>query len=275
MKTVLFFLAILCFSFVHSTKLNTKKFLSVSKDPAYTGDNLIQNGSFDEPDVGGGWKVFEDAIPGWTTKAGEVIEVGEGKIYNSVFTGVQVAEIDNNNGIEQKFTTQESGGCLLSLDWAGRDGSDPSTVGIIIEINGEEIYKKQPNNLNKIHVSQVINVVKGENSIGLSVKEKMMEPDNLNKIHVSQVINVVKGENSIRLISQGENDGYGGVVRDVAVNCEEAVYGPEPVEETSPLPVEEKSPNEDGTTDVVNPIDLDLPATEDSPVDVIDEEECE
>mmetsp|Transcript_23955 Transcript_23955/g.24957 ORF Transcript_23955/g.24957 Transcript_23955/m.24957 type:complete len:244 (+) Transcript_23955:73-804(+) len=243
MKTVLFFLAILCFSFVHSTKLNTKKFLSVSKDPAYTGDNLIQNGSFDEPDVGGGWKVFEDAIPGWTTKAGEVIEVGEGKIYNSVFTGVQVAEIDNNNGIEQKFTTQESGGCLLSLDWAGRDGSDPSTVGIIIEINGEEIYKKQP--------------------------------DNLNKIHVSQVINVVKGENSIRLISQGENDGYGGVVRDVAVNCEEAVYGPKPVEETSPVPEPEQSPNEDGTTDVVNPIASDLPAPEDTSVSVIDEEECE
>jgi hypothetical protein len=57
-----------------------------------TEDNIVVNGGFEQPNLDGKWKVF-DEIPGWKGKG---IEVGRGTIYNAAWTS-QVAELDGHD----------------------------------------------------------------------------------------------------------------------------------------------------------------------------------
>ena len=56
-----------------------------------TSTDLAENGGFEKPDLGKGWKVFPE-IPGWKGKG---IEVGWGKIYNKDWNS-QIVELDGH-----------------------------------------------------------------------------------------------------------------------------------------------------------------------------------
>ena len=84
---------------------NTLKFEGTGKQDSYgltidnvqlveegTSKNIVVNGGFEKPDLGKGWKVF-DEIPGWKGKG---IEVGFGQIYNSRWNS-QVVELDGHD----------------------------------------------------------------------------------------------------------------------------------------------------------------------------------
>ena len=70
-----------------------------------TNSNIVVNGGFEKPDLGKGWKVF-DEIPGWKGKG---IEVGYGKIYNQGWNS-QVVELDGHNHgyLAQKWNFDDS-----------------------------------------------------------------------------------------------------------------------------------------------------------------------
>ena len=67
--------------------------------------NYIVNGDFSQPDVGNGWKIFTNGIPGWK---GNSIEIGRGSIYNPKWASPtrRVCELDvkENVSITQEFS---------------------------------------------------------------------------------------------------------------------------------------------------------------------------
>ena len=58
------------------------------------------NGGFEEPNFGGSWSLLS-VVKGWVT---DEIEIGNGKIYNSVWES-QICELDGNRNdvIQQSF----------------------------------------------------------------------------------------------------------------------------------------------------------------------------
>ena len=80
--------------------IDNVKFVEVGTD-----SNIVVNGGFEKPDLGKGWKVF-DEIPGWKGKG---IEVGFGKIYNQGWNS-QVVELDGHDHgyLTQKWNFDDS-----------------------------------------------------------------------------------------------------------------------------------------------------------------------
>ena len=100
--------------------------------------NLITNGSFESPAIGG-WNVFS-TISGWTTISGSGIEIQHG-VAGSSYDGVQHVELDsyNNSAMEQLVSTTVGQIYDLSFAYSPRPGIPASSNGISVYWDGSLI----------------------------------------------------------------------------------------------------------------------------------------
>jgi len=105
--------------------------------------NLLVNGDFSQPDVGGWWGTF-DSIPGWTpvpdASVGNVvnpIEIGTATIYGVTGFGTQITELDSiaNDAMAQSITLP-AGTYTLSLQYALRAGVAQDSGTFSVQWNG-------------------------------------------------------------------------------------------------------------------------------------------
>lgn len=113
--------------------------------PPPTGANLLVNGDFqDFPTLTlGGWDVF-GAIPGWTASRGQIeVQSISGPSGNAA--GDAVVELDalENSTVQQTVTGLAAGAYRLSFDYA-LGGTDPTTNGIAVTVNGVDVAVPQP-----------------------------------------------------------------------------------------------------------------------------------
>jgi len=88
--------------------------------------NLIVNGNFDSPDVGGGSGTF-NSIPGWVSNTGDTIEIGNSGVYGlgCVTAGCHNLEVNANTfgDVSQTVSGLTAGNSyFLSLIYGGRGG---------------------------------------------------------------------------------------------------------------------------------------------------------
>lgn len=99
--------------------------------------NMVINGSFDQPSVGGAWGQYT-AIPGWTSDTGDFIEIGRAGVYGATcFTpGCQVLEVNANRlGSVSQVVTGLKVGSAYELGWAfaGRANAGPQWLDVLID----------------------------------------------------------------------------------------------------------------------------------------------
>ena len=104
-----------------------------------TRANLVVNGSFEAPALGGGWNLFS-SIPGWTAASGgaPVLEIGAGGIYGVTgFDKKQVMELDSTGNVVAEQTIGYFAGVKpLSFLYAQRAGVLPSDGSFDVLWNG-------------------------------------------------------------------------------------------------------------------------------------------
>jgi RTX toxin RtxA len=107
--------------------------------------NLIQNGSFENPNLGGGWNLFS-SIPGWTAVGAYPIEIGAAGIYGVTGQdGLQVMELDSTgNAMVQQIVASAAGSYQLSFRFAQRAGVPPSSGSFNVYWNGNLIQSFAP-----------------------------------------------------------------------------------------------------------------------------------
>jgi hypothetical protein len=107
--------------------------LSAAQAPAAAA-NLVQNGSFEETNVGSGWGLFSE-VPGWKSTAGYSIEV-QGGVAGQAYKGQNLVEIDshyyNNDpnatlGLFQDIQTVVGQTYNLSFMFSPRPGTSLAT----------------------------------------------------------------------------------------------------------------------------------------------------
>ncbi len=107
---------------------------------AFTGTasaNLIVNGSFEDPNLNGGWNTYW-SIPGWTAVGQYQIEIGAGGIYGVTgFDGQQVMELDSyGNAKVDQIVAIPGGSYTLSFQYAQRSGVSPASGSFDVYWNG-------------------------------------------------------------------------------------------------------------------------------------------
>jgi hypothetical protein len=104
-----------------------------------TGGNLIVNGSFEEPQLPKGYKIFP-AIPGWKVSFGPGVELQHG-ISGASKDGAQHAELDSteNAGIEQVISTRAGAPLSLSFAYSPRPGRPADTTGVEVRVDGKTL----------------------------------------------------------------------------------------------------------------------------------------
>lgn len=98
---------------------------------AVANANLIQNGSFETPDVASGsWHVY-NSVDGWSILSGSGIEIQDG-VAGSSHDGSQHAELDgtNNSSIEQLVDTDLGTDYTLSFWYSPRPNVAEASNGI-------------------------------------------------------------------------------------------------------------------------------------------------
>ena len=92
--------------------------------------NLIENGSFEDPNLNNSWHVY-DSIPGWTTISGAGIEVQD-NVAGSSYDGSQHVELDshNNSMMEQLIDTTIGDFYTLTFFYSPRPGVASLSNGI-------------------------------------------------------------------------------------------------------------------------------------------------
>jgi hypothetical protein len=102
-----------------------------------SGQNLIVNGSFEEPQFPSGYKILP-TIPGWKVSAGPGIELQHG-VAGSSKDGAQHAELDctENVGIEQAISTPADSRLSLSFSYSPRPGRPAGTNGVDVRVDGK------------------------------------------------------------------------------------------------------------------------------------------
>lgn len=99
--------------------------------------NLIVNGSFESPSVGGAWNLFTNGeVPGWNNTAGDgFIEIDSGAaISGTVFSGSQSMELNANtfDTVSQDVSGLVVGDTyLLSWAYGDRPGSGPQEMNVL------------------------------------------------------------------------------------------------------------------------------------------------
>ena len=95
--------------------------------------NLIVNGDFSNPNVGGGWSEFA-SIPGWTSNTGDNLEVGTSPIYGlSCYTAAcQNLEVNANTFGSVSQTVTLAAGQKYALSWVygGRNAGGPQQLDV-------------------------------------------------------------------------------------------------------------------------------------------------
>jgi hypothetical protein len=83
--------------------------------------NLVQNGSFEAPDIGNGW-ILSGSLPGWTLEGGNV-EIRQNAA-GSAYDGGQYVELDGtaNMSIWQSISTVIGQAYEISFAYAPREG---------------------------------------------------------------------------------------------------------------------------------------------------------
>ena len=111
-----------------------------------SAQNLLQNGSFEDPDVDFGIaQIFSD-IPGWTDSSpGSTcgIEIQD-HCCGSPSHGDQHAELDTQNcsgAISQTVATQAGASYLLEFDFAARPGGF-AIYNLVVRWNGVEVFNE-------------------------------------------------------------------------------------------------------------------------------------
>ncbi len=123
-----------------------------------SAQNLLVNGSFEEPDVEAGTaRVFEtpddpEDVPGWTDSSGFSlcgIEVQD-HCCGSPSDGEQHAELDTQDcsgAISQTVATQAGASYLLNFDFAARPGGFMSFYNLVVRWNGAEVFNETEQSL--------------------------------------------------------------------------------------------------------------------------------
>lgn len=114
--------------------------------PVIAQTELIVNGSFEDPDLGGDWSEF-DVITGWTAVSGCGIEIGAAGIYGVTGQdGLQVCELDSDCNTEIRQTVATTPGCTYTLTFrtAKRAGTDDSTNQVNVFWGGTPIDSINP-----------------------------------------------------------------------------------------------------------------------------------
>ena len=105
--------------------------------PARADANLVVNGSFEAPSVGGGWNLFANgSVPGWTSNNNE-LEIDYTPILSgagtSAYDGAQSAEVDGSTFDTLSQTVSGlTVGARYTLSWAygSRPGSGPQQLDV-------------------------------------------------------------------------------------------------------------------------------------------------
>jgi hypothetical protein len=107
---------------------------------AARAQNLLQNGSFESPDVPAGTaQVFPGSIPGWTDTSFCGIEIQD-NCCGSPSDGAQHVELDSNcsSTIDQTVATQPGAHYVVSFDFSPRPGENYNEL--IVSWNGGQIF---------------------------------------------------------------------------------------------------------------------------------------
>lgn len=101
------------------------------------GENLVVNGSFEDPAIAGGTFNISTTIPGWTSDSGDGIEVQNNAVL-AASDGNQLVELDSNNNsnMYQDIATGGTGEFQLSFDYSPRPGVDAASNGIEVYWDG-------------------------------------------------------------------------------------------------------------------------------------------
>jgi hypothetical protein len=101
--------------------------------------DLIVNGSFEEPQLAGGYKILP-AVPGWKVSFGPGIELQHG-VNGSSKDGAQHVELDSteNTGIEQTVSTTAASILALSFAYSPRPGRPAATNGVEVRVDGKVV----------------------------------------------------------------------------------------------------------------------------------------
>ena len=100
---------------------------------------LIVNGSFEEPQLSGGYKILP-AVPGWKVSFGPGFELQRG-VSGSSKDGAQHVELDSteNSGIEQSVSTTPASILALSFAYSPRPGRPAATNGVEVRVDGKVV----------------------------------------------------------------------------------------------------------------------------------------
>jgi hypothetical protein len=100
---------------------------------------LMVNGSFEEPQLPGGYKILP-AVPGWKVSFGPGIELQHG-VSGSSKDGTQHIELDSteNTGIEQTVATTAGSILALSFAYSARPGRPAATNGVEVRVDGKVV----------------------------------------------------------------------------------------------------------------------------------------
>jgi hypothetical protein len=112
--------------------------LSVAALATIANANLITNGSFEDPDVGGGWGLFT-TIPGWTAVGTFPIEIGHASVYGVTNNHLdQVMEMDStgNSIVQQILGTSTGTSYDLAFGVARRSGVSATDCRVEVYWNG-------------------------------------------------------------------------------------------------------------------------------------------
>jgi hypothetical protein len=106
------------------------------------GMNLVENGSFEDPNIPTGtWSVHQTGATGlgWTTE-GQGVEIRD-NVAGTAYDGAQFAELDShsNSAIQQILQTTVGQSYLLSFAYSPRINQPESTNGISVTWNGVEL----------------------------------------------------------------------------------------------------------------------------------------
>ena len=108
---------------------------------AIHAQNLLQNGSFEDPDVAPGTAEMFETIPGWTNSGDPCFIEVQDNCCGSPSDGDQHLELDSqlcNSSISQTMTTQPGANYILSLDFSGRPGVNDNHL--IVRWNGSTVF---------------------------------------------------------------------------------------------------------------------------------------
>ncbi len=104
--------------------------------------NLIENGSFEDPNLNHAWDVY-NSIPGWTTVSGAGIEIQD-NVAGTSYDGSQHVELDShgansNSTMEQLVNTTFGELYTLTFFYSPRPRQLESTNGIDVFWNGFQL----------------------------------------------------------------------------------------------------------------------------------------